>query len=647
MVLGRRTSIAPAGLFRCSEVRRLLRPRGAWWIALLAVLLSACRSPIGTERASVRQTYRQIHANAVSASRPSRETQIVLRRFDQESVFAEEPAAALRSLHRKAEEHTERSLLFALAELSYLAGERALRHPPPPRSLEARDYHLAAAVYAYLFLLGEAAEPVPDAFDPRFRIASDLYSCGLGRALAGWDDDPARVAVGGGRRRLPVGQIDLEVIEPPPPWDRTHWHRLLLADQFTVRGFSVRNRQPGLGTPLVAVGRPAGEKALFQTTPLTVFLRVRGTLRDLGRGLVRGSLEVHSPYETTGVTVGDRTVPLEIDTTVHLAYALNQEFIWRVGRLQFLSPRERIPSGVHLGEPYRPGRIPVVFVHGTFSSPVKWAEMVNTLGADFLLRQRYQFWTCIYNTGNPVSYSAVRLREALVDKVRELDPEGRDPALRQMIVIGHSQGGLLTKLTATDTGDRLWRAFSTNRLEDLGLDEPRQAEIRRYVFFTALPFVQRVVFISTPHRGSYRANNLARKLARWLVRLPNSVLDLRREQAPLESQADIPRKLRAYSPTSIDSMSPRNPWMLALADIPLAPSVKGHSIVAMRGNGDPHRGKDGLVAYSSAHVDYVESELVVRGRHSCLDLPATIEEVRRILYEHLESVPDPDGQIPR
>jgi hypothetical protein len=34
--------------------------------------------------------------------------------------------------------------------------------------------------------------------------------------------------------------------------------------------------------------------------------------------------------------------------------------------------------------------------------------------------------------------------------------------------------------------------------------------------------------------------------------------------------------------------------------------------------------------------DYVESELIVRSYHSCLNHPAVIEEVRRILHENLE-----------
>jgi hypothetical protein len=110
--------------------------------------------------------------------------------------------------------------------------------------------------------------------------------------------------------------------------------------------------------------------------------------------------------------------------------------------------------------------------------------------------------------------------------------------------------------------------------------------------------------------------------------------------AGLTEKLDIPKELRG-TPTSLDSMSPKNPFLLALADLPLAPGVKGHSIIAVKGQGDYHRGKDGLVSYQSAHVDYVESEFIVRSPHSCQDKPPTIEEVRRILREHLAALPAP------
>lgn len=97
------------------------------------------------------------------------------------------------------------------------------------------------------------------------------------------------------------------------------------------------------------------------------------------------------------------------------------------------------------------------------------------------------------------------------------------------------------------------------------------------------------------------------------------------------------RFLKGKLPTSLDGMSPNNPGLLALADIPVMPRIKVHSIIPVLGDGNPQKGRDGVVAYTSAHVNYVESELVVRGEHSCQNLSVTIEEVRRILHKHLEA----------
>src|SRR5262249_58279239 len=96
-----------------------------------------------------------------------------------------------------------------------------------------------------------------------------------------------------------------------------------------------------------------------------------------------------------------------------------------------------------------------------------WANMLNVLSNTRALADRYQYWFFFYETGNPIPYSAMRLREALTETVHRLDPEGKDPALQQMVVIGHSQGGLLTKMTAIDSGNRLWDPFSRKPLDQL------------------------------------------------------------------------------------------------------------------------------------------------------------------------------------
>ena len=607
--------------------------------------LTGCSSPVGTDKRAPSKVYSQTHENAISRSEPSPDTLSALHRFDQVEQFAKSPDATLELIHRKAVESRDRGLLFALSELNYIEGDRVRRSLKPWETRDPRDYYLASTAYAWFFLFGDAAGAPPGPFDERFRTACDLYNYSLGWALTEPNSTNALAVLAGGTRRLPIGQLEMDFNHEHFPWPLAEFQSFVLGQQLFVRGLSVRNSQSGLGTPLVAVAKTDPRIKLARCIPATALLRLNGGLSDLAQGKCRGSLELYTGFDTTSVEVGDRSVPLETDTTVALAYGLNQSLLWRLGMMQFFSAKEQIPTDVYLSQPYEPGKVPVVFVHGTFSSPVWWAEMFNTLAADPELQKHCQFWSFIYNSGNPTSYSAVKLREALTAKIKALDPQGKDPALQQMVVIGHSQGGLLTKLTATDTGDKLLRAvLKTNRLEDLKLTPGQQAAVRRYTCFEALPFVKRVVFISTPHRGSYLASSFVRRLARKLVSLPSKMVSSSQEVAGLREKLDIPKELKG-TPTSLDSMSPKNPVQLTLADIPLAPGVKGHSIIAVQGNGDYHKGKDGLVAYDSAHVDYVESEFIVRGPHSCQGMPPTIEEVRRILHEHLASLPA-SGPLP-
>jgi hypothetical protein len=163
------------------------------------------------------------------------------------------------------------------------------------------------------------------------------------------------------------------------------------------------------------------------------------------------------------------------------------------------------------------------------------------------------------------------------------------------------------------------------------------------LFLEPLPFVRRVIFISTPHRGSYLAGSFARRLAAKLMSFSSASARVTRDSPSMFKGTSVERLLGGRLPTSLDSMSPKNPVLVALADIPVAPAIKAHSIIPVKGDGDLSRGRDGVVAYTSAHVDCVESELVVRGEHSCQNLPAAAEEMRRILHEHLnqlDSEPD-------
>jgi len=310
------------------------------------------------------------------------------------------------------------------------------------------------------------------------------------------------------------------------------------------------------------------------------------------------------------------------------------------GDFSLIGKKARYQDGIFLMEPYRPGRIPVVFVHGTASSPARWAEMFNELSNDQALWGQYQFWVFTYNTGNPVVYSAGILAEGLRKTVQELDPHGKDPALRKMVVIGHSQGGLLTKLTVIDTGTKLWDIASDVPFEEFQASPETKEILRRSVFFTPVPSVKRVVFLSTPHGGSFVAGGWIGRLTSKLISVPFNLADSMKEAVTLNPQFRAWRSMKEI-PKSTDNMDPKSRFVQMYNTFPVAPGVTAHSIIAVKNPKDPkEKWSDGVVEYKSAHIDGVASELIVNSGHSTQDHPETIEEVRRILLEHLRESGD-------
>jgi len=159
------------------------------------------------------------------------------------------------------------------------------------------------------------------------------------------------------------------------------------------------------------------------------------------------------------------------------------------------------PTGLSLLRPFQRGRIPVVFIHGQWSNPWSWSRMIESLEADAVLRDRYQFWTFGYSTGDPIPYSAVLMRRDLGEVRRRLDPDGTDAAFDRMVLIGHSMGGLLAKMMVQESGTRLWRLFSDRPVDELA-GEPDDRELFRGALnLKPRPEVSRVSFIATPQRG--------------------------------------------------------------------------------------------------------------------------------------------------
>jgi pimeloyl-ACP methyl ester carboxylesterase len=603
---------------------------------LVTGLAAACvSSPVGVARVDPSDVHRRLTRSALSTGDVSLFTRNVLLEANLADLFDEDPEKALEQLHDLAVSGSGGPRqLFAVAEASFLHAERT----------DKRSYHLATALYAWAFLFPEDASETPSPFDPRLGLAANLYNRGLTSALVAAED--GRLVLRSGTLELPFGQL-LITFDP----DQLVWHgRRMTAfapiAEFRVFGLLAHYREPGIGAPLAAAVAPlahepqSGDLLRAELTlPVTALVRAPHSRAALAWRPLTATLEVHVPEESEWIQIGDRRIALETEPTAVLAYSLADSPIWRQEYSRFF---EALPfargeqAELYATVPHRRGRIPVVFVHGTASSFGRWAEMYNRLAADPRLRARYEFWFFSYDSGAPIPWSAMLLRESLQQAVRILDPEGADPGLHRMVVIGHSQGGLLTKMTAIDSGSRLWDADFVRPLESLDVSDETRALLRRTRFLTPLPFVTRVVFLATPHRGSQltvgRVANWVAGLIKAPVAVTRAATDLltRNRDALLAARATAAPRIG----TSLDQMNPRNELLTTLAGIPVAPRVAAHSIIAVKGSGLVEDGEDGVVAYRSAHVDGVESELVVRSGHSLQDHPETVEEVRRILLLH-------------
>ena len=607
---------------------------GLFRYAALLLLTAGCATPIGVQYVDHRIAYQSLTANVLSAERPSSFSARELMNLNLYQRFEDEPEKALAELHDGLATNGDEDRLFALAELSFAHAENS----------GDLKYYLAAAVYAYSFLLPGQHGTAPKGIDPRSRWAVDIYNQALTRAATVNEKPVPR----GGTFKLPFGEITVEFNESDLIWAGYRLTDFVPASDIEVRGLRNRYRIPGVGASLAASLEPLSELANKRhvripprlKVPVTGFLRLDDPRGALASGKLRGKLEFYTPESARTVNIAGIDVPIEYETTTALALTLEDAPVWDFEIAGFRSGDftvgdANLRQGLFMLHPHRPGRMPVVLVHGTASSPARWAELVNELENDRRFWQNYEIWLFMYNTGNPIAYSALLLRDALVNLVAELDPEGKDPGLKNMVVVGHSQGGLLTKMSVIDTGMQLW-PFSVPP-EELDVSPETRDMLTRGLIIKPLPFVNEVIFVATPHRGSYQALGILGNLASWLVNLPGRFAKLSVDLLTLQKQGAFLGPVTGI-PTSITNMNPNNRFIQALSGIPVTAGVLAHSIIAVAGDGPPEEGDDGVVKYTSAHIAGVASEKIVRSGHSTQGHPETIQEIKRILFERAKGL---------
>jgi pimeloyl-ACP methyl ester carboxylesterase len=391
--------------------------------------------------------------------------------------------------------------------------------------------------------------------------------------------------------------------------------------------------QDGVGGALVGIRSVAPREQFAPAKGMTA--AVTATLDFHGSDAV---LALRQPSSDPVARVEGKTRPLAADFSAPISYFRPPNNLLLFGMMGTLSGANMMErTGLYFLEPYDPSRIPVVFVHGLASTPYTWVKTINGLQQDPEVRKRYQPWVFGYATGNPILYSALRLREELA-KVDKLYPNHLP-----YVVVGHSMGGMLTHAQVTTVTRAMWENDKNigSAGKSIFANSSSDSRIVRALTYRANPRIKRVVFICTPHRGSDMASGGLGSLAVNLIRLPARVLTPMKDALTSGELVQLTGSAKRF-PNSVWGLKPTNPAFRVVNEPPI--SVPYHSIIGDRGKGDCPNCTDGVVAYWSSHLDGAKSERIVPGPHGSAELPETIAELDRILRLHL-GLPSPSRTI--
>lgn len=539
--------------------------------------------------------------------------------------------------------------LAALSEL-WLAQAQAMK---PGFEQQAAWFETIRYAYAYLFL-GDHT-PGERAFEDRQTQVRDWYNYAVERAATAMfevgQQTPTQLPAQP-HRDVAGWELHVDMRNARLPGSTVVLAELLPASSLSFRGLRSLYRRDGFGAELVAVmpdepltsaptrdGRPAAKRnqqplpwSEMPAPSMTVLLHPDGDDLDSVLHTRTVRLTVHDPYVESAIMLRGQRVPLAANFTAGYGLWLARAKFNKQSLRSLLGREGGIDRPhVYLMQPYDPNRRIIVMLHGLASSPEAWVELANEILGDEALRQHYQIWQVYYPTNMPIALNHAMIRRALGDTLAHFDPSGQAPASSDLVLVGHSMGGVIARLMVSSTDQSLVQlAADHSRLT------PQQIKrIDPMLRFEPFPHVSRAIFIAAPHRGTSVAGG---RLGRWMagfIRFPVTVLEeLAHTLAP--NAAASSHESLGHISNSVDNLDENDPFVRAAADFPISAQVRYHSIVA-QANADValDDSDDGLVPYRSAHLPGAQSEKVIISGHSVQQSAVAILEIQRILKEDM------------
>lgn len=536
--------------------------------------------------------------------------------------------------------------LHACAELSYLASESSSSDPPLALEM-ALD--AVESSWQYLSQPSPSRRTVDCTIQPHIQT-KEVYNAAVQKFLRLLKRSPNHHLAS--NIKMPLsGRIVSVSIPFPSQWlSMDQLGAFEFTSDYELKNLRNRHTTDGLGVPIMARRRRPQQQSKLEkyyaddlTVPITVLVRSDSVSTSKCKHF---QLQLFDPRESDGVLIGETLVPIATDLSTPLAWFLTDPRNSLLETFAFLRPdRASRLEGLYMVQPFDPDRIPVLMVHGIWSSPLTWMEMFNDLQSDPVLRDKYQFWFYMYPTGEPLAFTTAKLRNRLKTLREECDHVGRNRKLNDMVVVGHSMGGLMAYLLSVDSEDKLWNAVSDKSLAEIQADPETQEKIRQVYFFESDRSIDRIVTIASPFKGSNFSNALTRWITGALVSIPKATAQLS-DLIFMQNGRDPMSKILT-SRTSVDSLNKDSAVLQLIGHTTIPEKIVHHNIVGLQ----PKRwwkfwskSSDGVVNYESARRPDAATEVRVEASHSHVHRsPDAITEVRRVLMEHLLTT---DSSIP-
>ncbi|RKG37310.1 lipase family alpha/beta hydrolase [Acinetobacter rongchengensis] len=515
--------------------------------------------------------------------------------------------------------------------------------------------------YSYAYLFKTERHPQDRIFNNRQVQIRDFYNQALAKLITTYSARNQYKKVG---KQIKVGTSTYSInFNGYPQLDNIDLENLLSSYNLNFSGLRSINRRDGFGAEFVAVlpelkEEPEEKKYIidpfnykyknginpnihqprYLSVSMTAQPKNTTTLQNILHG-TEFQLNVYDPYSIEKINVGANEYPLAANFSAPYGLWLAENNLGAAAYLSLIDRDQHLTMPhLYMLEPYNPNKKVIVLVHGLASSPEAWIRLTNDIMGDQVLRENYQVWQVFYSTNMPIFESRYQINAIINQTFASIDQQS--PSAKNAVLIGHSMGGIIARLLVSDA-NLVQPALKmlNNRKYDKFKNDPI---FKERLTIKSVPNFDRAIFLSAPHRGTEFADRWFTLAARKIIKLPGAFLGALadsiddRDINAKNFLKDVGHGLIQNGPSDL---SRNSKFTLVTENVMPKKGMIYHSIMGNDTDStDPNVMSDGIVPYTSSHLDGAVSEKIIKGGHSIQETPEAVLELRRILRLHLSDL---------